>query len=373
MVSVSAVGAVVARTTTAMTAALSTTPTTAVMDTLRSSGGPRQPPATTTTPSSSSRGRRAYPQDLPETAEDDDVWSASPEEEGGALAAARALVAPSAHATRRGEWEGVEFWEEHEALLEAARRELGPLHPTVYAPAPAECFADAVLAALDDGPALARLATEVIPGVFALRLLRDSFVRDLTEELAYLRATGIPLRRPNGMNRHGCILSHLGFQEGLLDALIGERVLRPLGLALYPRALRREDVDELYGFSVLYDARGEDQAQDDDAADRDLPEHADGAALTMNVCLGAGFEGGELLFRGVRFHEADAETRAYRSVAHEPGVAIVHLGQHLHAAAPLRSGIRENLVVWAMGQYGSVRIAPYEDADPTNRTSSRLL
>ncbi|KAJ1487179.1 hypothetical protein T484DRAFT_1787557 [Baffinella frigidus] len=44
----------------------------------------------------------------------------------------------------------------------------------------------------------------------------------------------------------------------------------------------------------------------------------------------AGFEGGELLFRGVRFQDADAGERAQKSIVHAPGVALIHLGQHLH-------------------------------------------
>lgn len=269
-----------------------------------------------------------------------------------ALAAARNLDAPTASATKGGEFEGVDFWDTHETLLEAARLELGPRRAYVYAPTAAECLRPEVVAALEavePAEALRRLARETgVPGVFALPLVSEAFMADLTSELRHLRDSGIPLRRPNGMNRDGCILSHLGFQHGLLEVLAS--VMRPLGLALYPHALRDDDVQELYGFSIRYEV----------VRDVALAEHADGAALTMNLCLGhRGMAGGSLLFRGVRFHEPDAESRSQLAVQHDPGTAIIHLGQHLHAAAPLTHGVRENLVIWATGRYGYVRIAPY--------------
>lgn len=271
-----------------------------------------------------------------------------------ALELARLLEAPVAAAQTGGEFEGLDFWQEHESLLERARLELGPRRAYVYAPTASECFRPEIVAALNDtdpGAALrALLEATAMPGVFALPLLRDSFVADLVRELDHLRSSGIPLRRPNGMNRDGCVLSFLGFQDGLLDTI--GTVMRRLGLATYPRALRSPDIAELYGFSIRYSVGG----------DVALAEHADGAALTFNICLGhPGFQGGDLLFRGVRFHDNDAESRPTVAVAHATGVAIMHLGQHLHSATPLHAGVRENLVIWAMGSYGYVRIAPYDD------------
>ena len=279
--------------------------------------------------------------------------------ERSSLSLARSLEAPSALCRRQGDVENVEFWERHETLLEEARLELGPKHKYVYAPSRKECFTESIVSALgrpDAGRALRELAISTnATGVFALRLLRPSFSRDLQEELAHLRQSGIPLRRPNGMNRHGCILSNLGFQTGLLSRL-GE-VARPLGLALYPEALREDDINDFYGFSVRYSVDG----------DVNLAEHADAAALTLNVCLGDDFKGGHLLFRGVRFHDPDAETQPPQSVTHEPGVALIHLGQHLHAASTLTKGTRENIVLWATGRHGYVRIAPYDQQGNTAR------
>ena len=49
-------------------------------------------------------------------------------------------------------------------------------------------------------------------------------------------AAGIPMRRPNGMNRYGAILEELGF-----DALLGRLVdvyVRPMAQMLFPNLVR---------------------------------------------------------------------------------------------------------------------------------------
>ena len=121
------------------------------------------------------------------------------------------------------------------------------------------------------------------------------------------------------MNRHGAILSDIGFGpllEGLAEHLVG-----PLGRALYPHWVGALDCAEQYGFTVRY-ARGEDL---------ELAEHSDTANVTLNVCLGRQFAGGNLYFKGVRFTDT-ADEQARREVAHRPGWALLHLGGHVHAA-----------------------------------------
>ena len=80
--------------------------------------------------------------------------------------------------------------------------------------------------------------------------------------------------------------------------------------------------------------------------------------MTLNVCLGrAGFAGGALAFGGVRFTPSARAPLAHE-VAHEPGVALLHLGGHFHAARELTRGERINLILWCYGEGGVVRIAP---------------
>jgi hypothetical protein len=229
--------------------------------------------------------------------------------EVGALACARALRAPPAVALRGGEFEGTEFWDENEALLQEAWRELGQLHPYVYNPKPEQALTPSVARALaepDPVEALLALTTETtVSGVYALELLSPSFCNDLQEELAHLRARSaaaprdahtfripmrtarleltarraprskIPMRRPNGMNRYGAILSDLGFRDGLLR-LLATRVAAPLAQRLFPELVRAPEVEDYYGFSVRYEAAG---------GDTELAEHAD-AARARTSCSG---------------------------------------------------------------------------------------
>jgi hypothetical protein len=240
-------------------------------------------------------------------------------------------------------------------------RELGPLRSYVYNPQGfPDVFEPSIVDALEQPSPDRRLAAlrrlvqpTAVEGVFALPLLSRSFCAHLLEELAHLRNSGIPLRRPNGMNRYGAILSDLGF-AGLLE-FIAKHIVRPLAQAVYPQWVQGEEVEEIFGFLVRYDMSG----------DVELAEHADAACVTLNVCLGpeedgrAAFDGGELAFRGVRFQDADAATRPQTVVKHKVGVALLHLGQHLHQATPITAGVRENLIMWMTGTGGWVRVRPY--------------
>eukprot|EP00277_Geminigera_cryophila_P011953 CAMPEP_0179450516 /NCGR_PEP_ID=MMETSP0799-20121207/34483_1 /TAXON_ID=46947 /ORGANISM="Geminigera cryophila, Strain CCMP2564" /LENGTH=321 /DNA_ID=CAMNT_0021244679 /DNA_START=162 /DNA_END=1124 /DNA_ORIENTATION=+ len=279
-----------------------------------------------------------------------------------ALAQVRTLKAPAAHSTQNGEYEDSDFWQNNEAIIQEALLELGPLRSYVYAPQKlADVFQPAVVAALEEpSPTdqvqalLVLVQPTAVEGVWALPLFSSTFCAHLLEEIAHLRTSGVPLRRPNGMNRYGAILTDLGFQMGLLE-LVASKIVRPLAKALYPQWIQGEEVEEIFGFLVRYDMSG----------DVALAEHADAACVTLNVCLGPekdgneAFEGGELGFRGVRFQDADASTRPQTVIKHQVGVAMLHLGQHLHQATPITSGERENMIMWMTGKCGWVRVRPY--------------
>eukprot|EP01052_Picozoa_sp_SAG31_P005867 SAG31_NODE_265_length_18823_cov_5.968863_1_plen_199_part_00 len=130
------------------------------------------------------------------------------------LHAARALSAPSATQRVGGEFEGAEFWEEHAALLGRAWAEYPKAHPPLFSPQSpgfsmryiGRKYALAVAAAREDPSSaatnLARLREEVLPGVWGLDgLLSPTFCDEMLAELDNLNAAGIPMRRPNGMNR----------------------------------------------------------------------------------------------------------------------------------------------------------------------------
>lgn len=243
-------------------------------------------------------------------------------------------------------------WERHAALLEEARKELGPKCPAIYSLE--ECWlAPSLLTALAAGSpeALRQQLVEVCRdsanhAVYRLELFTKAFCEALLEELEHLEGSGIPLRRPNGMNRHGAILSQLGFQEELLLPLV-RRVMLPFSRLLWPEWVGPDDCDETYGFVVRYRLGG----------DVELAEHTDTSNVTLNACIGRDFEGGDLVFRGVRFTSSQDDATQHR-VAHKPGWALLHLGGHSHGAEPLTGGDRCNLILWATAAGGTVRIRP---------------
>jgi hypothetical protein len=81
----------------------------------------------------------------------------------------------------------------------------------------------------------------------------------------------------------------------------------------------------------------------------DLGFHADDAEVTLNLCLGETFAGGDLYFEGLRCeaHRQDGCSAADRFVwRHRRGAALLHAGAHRHGALPVTGGARHNLVVW---------------------------
>jgi len=98
--------------------------------------------------------------------------------------------------------------------------------------------------------------------------------------------------------------------------------------------------------------------------DVSLAEHSDASVITMNLCLGKEFKGGELEFSPfLRFRPEQPvknQTQPRTRVAMQPGLVLFHQGQHRHAAAPLESGERFNLILWLHAKHGTVRMAEYK-------------
>lgn len=305
-----------------------------------------------------------------------------------ALQLARTLSAPVASMIKNGEFEGGDFWADHEELLRAAWKEVPRLHPVLYSFDEAfeesyitEVFRDAVAQARADGDEAAVMALfhEVAagsPGVMASdKLFTGAFLRDMREELEYLSSVGIPMRRPNGMNRYGSILDELGF-EAMLTGLV-DKYIRPLAELFFPDVVGVGDVEEHYAFSVRY-AEGEDV---------DLQKHRDASVVTLNLCLGVEWEGGALRFFGdgprLGYHlaswvsprereQAATDEKSFEDeVTFTPGMVVFHRGQHQHQALELVSGVRTNLILWLFGEHGVVRVAPYPPEQRGVTTASR--
>eukprot|EP00754_Rhynchopus_humris_P035488 Rhum_TRINITY_DN17011_c0_g1::Rhum_TRINITY_DN17011_c0_g1_i1::g.165046::m.165046 len=268
------------------------------------------------------------------------------------LRKARELRAPAAVATKGGENEDAAFWDKHKALLSAAWAEYGKRHPDLYTkngiegyihPRVKEAWAAARAAEGGKGHEELVILRNVVSetpadDVYAVELFTDAFHRDLQEELGHLAQAGIPIRRPNGMNRHGVILEDVGMADSI-SSVVG-RYLAPLAQLLYPEHITAADVTDHHAFSIRYKI-GDDVS---------LAEHSDASAFTFNLCLGGDFTGSEVAF---------PQAAAPAVLTQKPGVALLHRGMKRHYATKLESGQRTNLVVWMFGDGGYVRVAPY--------------
>eukprot|EP00808_Paulinella_micropora_P009460 g78539.t1 len=94
--------------------------------------------------------------------------------------------------------------------------------------------------------------------------------------------------------------------------------------------------------------------------DADLASHVDSSLITINVCLGKDFTGGQLYFHGLKGSTQSAndpyETphpqapegckHCIALYTHQPGFAVIHLGRQIHGANRITSGLRSNVVIW---------------------------
>lgn len=181
---------------------------------------------------------------------------------------------------------------------------------------------------------------EPVPRLHLGRPCDPAWVARLAAEvdahLAWCLAQGLPPVPPNSMNRYGLLLEDLGLAP-LLDRL-RERVVVPLARQHFAD-LGGAELDHQHAFVAVYEPDG----------DRDLALHLDDSGVTLNLCLGQVFEGGDLQLSGLRCaHHAQGPSapRERARVAHVPGQALVHAGWHRHEALPLRGGRRLALILW---------------------------
>jgi hypothetical protein len=287
-----------------------------------------------------------------------------------ALEVARALRPPEPSAVSGGEAEHADWWDLHEDVLRRAREEYGQRHPELYRWTPAflEAFVDPRLREAFGTKNVTMLRELVRPtsvdNVFSFQLFTPAFVKQFVEELNSHDASGIPRRRPNGMNRYGAALHELGFDDAM-QGLVRD-LLSPLARTLFPRYVGPSDVTHHYPFTVRY-------RPDEDV---ELNEHADASVVTVNVCLEPAADERVLYFKEHRTlqhkktepfspraqHGSNGTSPTFVDLS-QPGQAVLHLGQIVHGVGPIVASRRSNLVVWLFAEHGDVRIAEYSDSE----------
>ncbi|KAH9763714.1 2-oxoglutarate and iron-dependent oxygenase domain-containing protein CP2 [Citrus sinensis] len=164
-----------------------------------------------------------------------------------------------------------------------------PLHRELYNLHIGNFFVPPFVKAIQDNTeeSFRSIISEPSPGVFTFEMLQPRFCELLLAEVEnfekWVNEAKFRIMRPNTMNKYGAVLDDFGL-ETMLDKLM-ETYIRPLS-----KEVGGSTLDSHHGFVVEY---GKDR-------DVDLGFHVDDSEVTLNVCLGKQFTGGELFFRGTR-------------------------------------------------------------------------
>ena len=234
-------------------------------------------------------------------------------------------------------------------------------HPSLSTLQAAHLHPDFAAALHDGSPAALRSTlSEVHPDIYALRPMSDAWQQMMLEEVFHFEQwvleTGCRHDPPNSMNQYGVILDQIGLQGAL--AALTETAVRPLAAQVFPQV--GATLDEHHGFVVEYRP----------GADVDLGFHVDASDVTLNLCLGSIFSGGQLYFEGRRCesHRQTGCSDSDRFVwEHAPGTALLHAGKHRHGALRIASGERINLILWCRDS----QAVPPEDCPPWCQESMR--
>ncbi|KQK04481.1 uncharacterized PKHD-type hydroxylase At1g22950 isoform X2 [Brachypodium distachyon] len=217
-----------------------------------------------------------------------------------------------------------------------------PLHEELYSMHASAFFLPTFLEAVrtNTKESIASIMAEPIPGVFSFPMLQPKFCDMLFEEVdnfeSWVHAMKFKIMRPNTMNKYGAVLDDFGLETMLNDFM--EKFITPISKVFYPE-VGGGTLDSHHAFVVEY---GKDR-------DVELGFHVDDSEVTLNVCLGKQFSGGQLYFRGVRCENhvnSEAQQEEIYDYPHVPGWAVLHRGRHRHGARPTSSGLRMNLLLW---------------------------
>lgn len=318
------------------------------------------------------------------------------------LSRARVLAVPIANDAENAEYEHSSFWDDNGPLLRDAWKEweqstytesavseefINLMDPS-FSEALEKAFANPseeteanVLSHWSTSYKNSDNETQPLPyGVYATQLLTPTGIFIIRNLLDKAEDSGIPKRRPNGMNRNGFILDRevngavpMKSLIDLVEQEIINRVLRPVGRMLFNEYIGCGDDVEYFAFNIRYDGSKDTCNELMQTQDVMLKEHRDASVVTMNINLNLPnetYDGSDVFFREFPSESFGEQAVPYRSdtslVRFNPGVAIIHLGAHRHGSVPISasssnssSGRRYNLVIWLFGKDGDVRIAPY--------------
>ena len=225
-------------------------------------------------------------------------------------------------------------------------------------------FQSLVKIASDDPTLMVSLMPTIGFGIFKIKVFNLLWCQRMIKEIdkfhEWAFQNGQSVSRPNSMNKYGVILENLGFGP-FFDELVSNYI-SPVAKALFPLVLGEGEVLDLHhSFTVEYRSGGGE-------GETKLGFHVDDAEITVNICFGEQFKGGNIYFHGQRCHrhldirpyavrnsssaaglDLDSEDEILSEVCefdHNIGEGIIHAGKNRHGARPIQCGRRVNLIIW---------------------------
>ncbi|OEE87067.1 2OG-Fe(II) oxygenase [Enterovibrio norvegicus FF-162] len=190
---------------------------------------------------------------------------------------------------------------------------------------------------------------EVSAGVYQAQFFHPERLADLREYLEAVADAGIPTRPPYGiaLNRRGAMLDPRS--EGYLAAPafqafyrdVMDRYMRPIARLLFPGVMGYDS--QTFGFSIQYQV----------GIDTSLQPHTDASAATLNINMNLPDES----FAGSEVDFYDRVSGEVKRITFKPGTAMIHRGNIPHAAHPITSGTRSNMVLWLYGDRMQIPVA----------------
>ena len=270
------------------------------------------------------------------------------------LQLARALALPSREAMLNREHSVQYFWYNNDQLLTQAWKEWEETEVDTTTFTLDDSLLDknlreAVNAAWQDPSKehlVKSLLEEVATDVYQFQFFDPERLAVLRGYLEKVWNANIPMRPPYGivLNRRGAMLDKRSegylaapsFQEFYNQVL--NTYMRPISRLLFPEIIGYDT--QTFGFSIYYDP----------STDASIRPHTDASSVTLNINLnlpGEEFSGSELDFY-------DQVNEKVVQLSFKPGTAMIHKGNVPHAAKPITSGDRTNLVLWLFGDNGRI-------------------
>lgn len=267
------------------------------------------------------------------------------------LQQARSLLLPKRQAMLDRAPSVQQFWETNKGLLSNAWKEWENSETSGLLPLGSALLDSRLREAVEEAwkdpskeLAVHKLWQQVTPDVYTCQFFDPQRLRELRDYLELAWDAQIPLRPPYGivLNRKGAMLDSRSngylaapnFQQFYRQLI--DDYMRPIARLLFPEIIGFDT--QSFGFSINY--------QPD--TDTSIRPHTDASAVTLNINVNLPGEA----FSGSTVNFFDSSTGETHELAFQSGTAMIHRGNVPHAAMPITSGERTNLVLWLYGDSG---------------------